>query len=76
MLRNLQVNFLKNDNNIVKTPMDISMYISKNKGEEIHQSRYSAILWSLMYVMNRTRSDIASLVGKLNRFTNNLNINN
>jgi len=33
----LIVNFFKGCNNIVKTPMNISMYISKNKGEEMHQ---------------------------------------
>lgn len=55
--------------------MDISMHISKNKSEEIHQLGYFAKIESLMYIMNYTRSNIASLVGKLNRFTNNPSIN-
>jgi hypothetical protein len=55
--------------------MDISMHISKNKSEEIHQLGYFAKIESLMYIMNYTRSNIASLVGKLNGFTNNPSIN-
>lgn len=63
--------FSKGDNGIVKTPMDLSVHLSKNKGEGIHQLEYSRIIGSLMYLTNCTRPDIACSISKLSRFTNN-----
>ena len=44
---------------IVKISINISLYLFKNKGERIHQLKYSQIIKSLVYVLNCTRSDIA-----------------
>ena len=35
------IKFFKGDNNIMKTPKDISVHLSKNKGKEIYQLEYS-----------------------------------
>ncbi|KAA3466416.1 Zinc finger, CCHC-type [Gossypium australe] len=63
--------FSKNDNSIVKTPMDLSVHLPKNTGEGIHHLEYSKIIRSLMFVMNCIRPNIACSISKLNRFTNN-----
>jgi hypothetical protein len=44
-------NFFKNDNNIFKILIDISVHMSKNKGEWIYQLEYSWIIKNLMYLM-------------------------
>jgi hypothetical protein len=44
--------FSKCDNNIVKTPIDINIYMSKNKGKRITQLKYSWIIESLIDIMN------------------------
>jgi hypothetical protein len=67
--------FFIGDNNIMKTPMDISVYLSK-KYNGINQLKYSRIIESLINVINYTRSDIAYLVSKLSRFSNKLSMNN
>jgi len=67
-------NFSKNNNNTIKTLIDISVYLSKNSGKRINQLKYSWIIGSLMYVMNHTRLDVAYSISKLSRFTSNPNI--
>lgn len=54
MLRKFSTIFFKIDNSIVKTSMEISVYLSKNKGERIEQLEYCLIITSLMYLMNCT----------------------
>jgi hypothetical protein len=41
----------KGDNSIVKIPMDLSIYLSKNKDNRINQLEYSWIIKSLISVM-------------------------
>jgi hypothetical protein len=60
--------FSKGDNNIVKTSMNISVYLSKNKSEEIDQLKYSHIIRSLMCAMNCIKPNIFYSVSKLNGF--------
>jgi hypothetical protein len=67
--------FSKCDNNIVKTPIDINVYMSKNKDKRINQLEYSWIIGSLIDIMNCKRHNIAYLFSKLSRFTNNLSMN-
>jgi hypothetical protein len=43
-IEKILVKFFKGDNNIMKTPKDISVHLSKNKGKEIYQLEYSQIL--------------------------------
>jgi len=61
--------FSKGDNSIVKTPIDIGIHMSKNKGKRINQLEYYWIIRSLMYAMNYTKPDITYFVSKLSRFT-------
>jgi len=55
----------------VKTLMDISVCLSKNKGEGIKKLEYSRIIRSLMQAMNCIRPDIAYSISKLSRFLSN-----
>ena len=63
--------FIKDDLNLARTPVDISLYLSKNKGDAVSQLKYSQIIGSLMYLMNCTRPDIAYAISKLSRYTSN-----
>ena len=64
--------FGKHDDHPAKTPVVISLHLSKNTGVGISQLEYSRIIESLMYLMNCTKSDIAYAVSKLSRYTSNL----
>jgi len=57
----------------MKTSMEISVYLSKNKGERIDQLEYCLIIRSLMYLTNCTS---AYSISKLSRFTSNLSMDN
>ena len=60
--------------NVARTPVDISLYLSKNKGDVVSQLKHSQIIGSLMclmYLMNCTHPDIAYAVSKLSRYTSN-----
>ena len=64
--------FKKYDDSPVRTPVDVNLHLTKNKGQDISQLEYSRIIGSLMYIMNCTRPDIAYYVSKLSRYTSNL----
>jgi hypothetical protein len=49
----------------VKTSMNISVYLSKIKGEGIKKLEYSQIIRSLMHAMNCIRPDIAYSISTL-----------
>ena len=61
--------FIKEDLNLASTPVDISLYLSKNKGDAVSQLEYSQIIGSLMCLMNCTRPDIAYAISNLCRYT-------
>uniref|UniRef100_A0A2N9EQN5 Integrase catalytic domain-containing protein n=1 Tax=Fagus sylvatica TaxID=28930 RepID=A0A2N9EQN5_FAGSY len=63
--------FGRYDDSPVKTPVDVNLHLTKNKGNGISQLEYSLIIGSLMYIINCTRSDIAYSVSKLSRYTSN-----
>ena len=63
--------FIKDDLNLARTPVDVNLYLSKNKGDAVSQLKYSQIIGSLMYLMNCTRPDIAYAISKLSRYTSN-----
>ena len=53
-----------NDNSgIARTPVDVTLHLSKNKGESVSQVEYSRVIGSLMYLLNCSRRYIASLFG-------------
>lgn len=64
--------FSKCENSIVKTLVDMNVYLFKNKGEGIDQLKYSRIIESFIYVY--TKPNIIYSVNKSSRFTNNLSI--
>jgi hypothetical protein len=74
MLRKLK-KFSKSDNNTIKTPIDISVHLSKIRDKRTNQLEYSWIIESLMYSMNCTKPDIAYSISKLGRFISNPSIN-
>jgi hypothetical protein len=73
MLRKFLTKFFKDDDSIMKTSMEISVYLSKNKGERRDQLEYCSIIRSLIYLMNCTS---AYSISKLSRFTSNLSMDN
>ena len=68
---NILRKFDKNNSGVVKTPIDLTLRLSKNKGESVSQVEYSRVIGSLMYLMSCTRPDIAYAVSKLSRYTSN-----
>ena len=56
---------------IAKTPIDVTLDLSKNKGESVSQVEYYRVIGSLMYLMSCIRPDIAYAVNKLSRYTSN-----
>jgi hypothetical protein len=67
--------FSKDDNSIVKTPIDIIIHLFKNRSKGINQLEYSQIIRCLMYIITYIRPNIAYLVSKLSTFTSNSNMN-
>ena len=63
--------FKKYDDSLVRTPVDVNLHLTKNKGQGISQLEYLRIISNLMYIMNCTRPDIAYFVSKLSRYTSN-----
>ena len=67
--------FSKDDSGVVRTPLDVNLHMSKNKGESVSQLEYSRVIGSLMYLMSCTRPNIAYTISKLSRHTSNPNDN-
>ncbi|RVW26496.1 Retrovirus-related Pol polyprotein from transposon TNT 1-94 [Vitis vinifera] len=63
--------FDKDNSGVARTPVDVTLHLSKNKGESVSQVEYSRVIGSLMYLMICTRPDIAYAVSKLSRYTSN-----
>ena len=68
---NILGKFDKDNSGIARTPVDVTLYFSKNKGESVAQVEYSRGIGSLMYLMSCTRPDIAYAVNKLSRYMSN-----
>ena len=54
-----------------KTPLELNVHLSKNRGEPVAQEEYARVIGSLMYITNCTRPDLACSVNKLSRYTSN-----
>ena len=65
--------FSNDDSGMARTPIDVNLHMSKNRGESVSQLEYSRVIGSLMYLMSCTRPDIAYAVSKLSRYTSNPN---
>ena len=57
---NILGKFDKNNYEITRTPVDVSLHLSKNKGESISQVEYSKVVGSLMYLKRCTTLDISN----------------
>ena len=68
---NILGKFDKDNSGIAKTPVDVTLHLSKNKGDSFSQVEYSRVIGGLMYLMSCTRPDIAYAVNKLSRYTSN-----
>ena len=61
--------FDKDNSGIVRTSVDETLRLSKNKRESVSQVEYSRVIVSLMYLMSCTRVDIAYVINRLSRYT-------
>ncbi|KAL6335793.1 hypothetical protein AAG906_039556 [Vitis piasezkii] len=62
---NILGKFDKDNFGVGRTPVDVTLYLSKNKGESVCQIDYSRVISSLMYLMSCMRLNIAYAVSKL-----------
>ncbi|CAL8089136.1 unnamed protein product [Prunus armeniaca] len=53
------------------TPYDPNVHLKKNQGEPFSQLKYSQMIGSLLHIANKTRSNIAYVVGRLSKYTHN-----
>lgn len=55
----------------MSTPYNSNVHLKKNQGEPFSQLKYSQMIGSLLYIVNKTRPDISYAVGILSRYTHN-----
>ena len=65
--------FGKLDTNVSRTPIDLSLHLTKNNGESVSQLEYSQVIGTLMYLISCTSHDIVYSVSRLSRYTSNPN---
>ena len=63
--------FNKDDTSVSKTPLNTSLYLSKNRRKGISPIEYTRVIGNLMYLTNYTRPDLAYTISKLSRYTSN-----
>ena len=68
---NILGQFDKDNSGIVRTSVDVTLHLSKNKEENVFQVEYSRVIGSLTYLMSCTRLDVAYAINKLSRYTSN-----
>ena len=56
---NILGKFDKDNSGVAKTPVDVTLHLSKNKGKSVFQIDYSRVIDNLMYLMSCTIPDIA-----------------
>ncbi|KAL6326062.1 hypothetical protein AAG906_000937 [Vitis piasezkii] len=61
--------FDKDNSGVARTPVDVTLHLSKNKGESVSQVEYSRIIGSLMYLMSSKHWQGIIRVLKYLRFT-------
>ena len=59
---NILGKFDKDNYGISRTLVDITIHLSKNKGENVSQVEYFRVIGSLMYLMSCTRLDIVYII--------------
>ena len=68
---NILGKFDKDNSGITKTPLYVTVHLSKNKIESVSQVEYFKVVGSQMYLMNCTRPHITYAVNKLSGYTSN-----
>ena len=68
---NILGKFDKDNSGIAKTPVDVTVHLSKNKTESVSQVEYFKVVGSQMYLMNCIRPHITYAVNKLSRYMSN-----
>ena len=68
---NILGKFDKDNSGICRTPIDVTIHLSKNKGKSVSQVEHSRVIGSLMYLMTCTRPNIAYSVIKLSSYMSN-----
>ena len=66
---NIVGKFDKNNSGIVRALVDVTLHLSKNKGESVSQLKYFRVIGSLVYLMSCTRPDITYSITKLSSYT-------
>ena len=66
--------FDKDSISVARSHLNMNLHLSKNIGENVSQLEYACIIGSLVYIMNCTRSYIASSISRLSRYTSNLGV--
>ena len=68
---NILGKFDKDNSGISRTPVDVTLHLSKNKIESVYKMGYFRVIGSLMYLMSCTRQYIAYSVSKLSSYMSN-----
>ena len=68
---NILGKFDKDNFGIVRTLVDVTLHLFKNKGEGVSQVEYFRVIDSLMYLMSNTKPNITYSVSKLSSYTSN-----
>lgn len=66
--------FSKDDFNVIRTPSNVNLHLSKNKRNSVSLVEYFRVIESLIYLISCTRPNIVYIVSELIRYTNNLSI--
>ena len=69
---NILGKFDKDNSRIARTSVDVTLHLSKNKGENVSQVEYSKVIGSLIYLMSCIKPDKAYLISKLSSYMSNL----
>ena len=73
---NILRKFDKDNSRISRTLVDVTLYLSKNKGESISQVKYFRVIGRLLNLMTCTRPGIAYAISKFSSYTRNLRMKN
>ena len=68
---NILGKFDKDNSGIARILIDVTLYFSKNKANNVSQLEYSRVIGSLMYLMSCIRPDIAYAINKLSKYMSN-----
>ena len=68
---NILGKFDKDNSRIARTLVDVTLHLSKNKGESVSQVKYFRVIGRLLNLMTCTRPDIAYAISTFSSYTSN-----